>query len=109
MKLALYRTHDAGPLTTITVMPGAVCVEMRFEQIHEHTRLHSHTFDHWMECVEGSAMIVLGSERRNVNKGERYLVEAHQRHGVWPSGPWPRSTACGCTSTARTSWSRAPT
>lgn len=79
-----YRTHEGGPLTTITIVPGAVVVEMRFESIFEYARLHSHTFDHWMECTEGSAMIVLGHERRNVTKGERYLVEAHQQHGVWP-------------------------
>ena len=79
-----YRTYADGPLTTITVEPGRVCIRMDFDRFGDHTRLHSHAFDHWMECISGSARIVIDGEQTIVRKGDRYLVEAHKQHGVWP-------------------------
>lgn len=79
-----YRTHDDGPLTTIRIEPGAVVVTMEFDQPCSYTRLHSHAFDHWMECVSGSARIVIDGESQTVRPADRYMVEAHKQHGVWP-------------------------
>lgn len=79
-----YRTHDDGPLTTISIEPGAVVVTMEFDQPGSHTRLHSHTFDHWMECASGSARIVIDEHQSVVRAGDCYMVAAHKRHGVWP-------------------------
>lgn len=79
-----YRTHDDGPLTTIRVEPGAIVVEMEFDMPESFVRLHSHAFDHWMECVKGSALIEIDGNGRVVQAGDRYLVEAHKRHGVRP-------------------------
>ena len=82
-----YRTHDDGPLTTIRIEPGAVVVEMEFDLPICHTRLHSHAFDHWMECVRGSAQIMIDGQAFVVRTGDQYLVEAHKQHGVWPLEP----------------------
>ena len=79
-----YRTHDDGPLTSIWIEPGRVVVEMLFDQPGCHTRLHSHTFDHWMECVSGRARVEIDGVETIVGPGDRYLVKAHKRHGVWP-------------------------
>ena len=79
-----YRTHDDGPLTSIWIEPGRVVVEMLFDQPGCHTRLHSHTFDHWMECIRGRAVIDIDGVTTIVGPGDRYLVEAHKRHGVQP-------------------------
>lgn len=79
-----YRTHENGPLTTIHVEPGAVIVTMQFDLPGCHTRLHSHTFDHWMECVRGAARVEIDGIESFVREGGRYLVEAHKQHGVWP-------------------------
>lgn len=79
-----YRNHDDGPLTTISIEPGAVVVEMNFDMPESFTRLHSHTFDHWMECVRGSALIVIDGVKTVVRAGDRYLVEAHKQHSVFP-------------------------
>jgi mannose-6-phosphate isomerase-like protein (cupin superfamily) len=79
-----YRTHPEGPLTTISIEPGAVVVRMDFDSPVAYARLHSHTFDHWMTCISGSARIVIGGEQSTVKPGDRYLVEAHKQHGVWP-------------------------
>ena len=79
-----YRTHDDGPLTTITLEPGRVCIKMEFDMPESFVRLHSHTFDHWMECVKGSALVEIEGAGRVVNAGDRYMVEAHKRHGVRP-------------------------
>lgn len=83
-ELSAYRTHDNGPLTSICVEPGAVIVCMTFDAPGQFTRLHSHTFDHWMECVSGSARIEIDGVVSIVRPGDRYLVEAHRQHGVWP-------------------------
>lgn len=79
-----YRAHEGGPLTSIAIEPGAVIVTMHFDEPACHTRLHSHAFDHWMECVAGSARIEIEGVVTIVRPGDRYLVAAHQRHGVWP-------------------------
>ena len=79
-----YRSHDDSPLTTISVKPGAVVIEMLFDKPGCHTRLHSHTFDHWMECVKGSALIEIDEVASVVKAGDRYLVKAHKRHSVQP-------------------------
>lgn len=79
-----YRNHDDGPLTSIRIEPGAVVVEMLFDMPESFTRLHAHTFDHWMECVIGSALIEIEGEGRMVQAGDRYEVKAHKRHGVRP-------------------------
>ena len=79
-----YRTHDDGPLTTITIEPKAVVVTMNFDHPGAHTRLHSHTFDHWMECVSGAARILIDDVESIVRASERYFVAAHKQHGVWP-------------------------
>lgn len=79
-----YRTHDDGPLTTIKIEPGAVVVEMAFDMPGCFTRMHAHAFDHWMECVRGSARIVIDGVQSIVRAGDRYLVEAHKQHGCWP-------------------------
>lgn len=78
-----YRTHDNGPLTTIRIVPGAVVVEMDFDNPGCFTRMHSHTFDHWMECVRGRARIVIDGVQTIVGPGDRYLVEAGKQHGCW--------------------------
>jgi len=82
-----YRTHEDGPLTSIRIEPGAVVVEMNFDRPISHTRLHAHTFDHWMECVSGSAQIMIDGQAFIVKAGDRYMVEAHKKHGVWPLEP----------------------
>jgi quercetin dioxygenase-like cupin family protein len=79
-----YRTHDGGPLTTIRVEKGRIVVTMDFDLPGSFTRLHSHPFDHWMECVSGLARIAIDDAETIVRPGDRYLVEAHKRHGVWP-------------------------
>lgn len=79
-----YRTHDDGPLTTIRIEPGAVVVEMLFDMPESFVRLHAHTFDHWMECVCGSALITIGEKTNVVRAGDRYMVDAGLRHGVRP-------------------------
>lgn len=79
-----YRTHDDGPLTTITVEPGAVCVTMDFDTPGAFTRLHSHAFDHWLHCISGAARIEIDGVQTIVKPGDRYLVQAHAQHGVWP-------------------------
>lgn len=79
-----YRTHEDGPLTTIRIEPGAVVVEMEFDLPGSFTQMHAHTFDHWMECVRGSARILIDGVQTIVRKGDRYLVEAHKQHGCWP-------------------------
>lgn len=79
-----YRTHDDGPLTTIRIEPGAVVVEMAFDMPESFCRLHSHTFDHWMECVQGSALVEIDGAGRVVRTGDTYMVEAHKKHGVRP-------------------------
>lgn len=55
---------------------------MEFDGLNQFVRLHSHTFDHWMECVKGSAVITIDDVSRIVSAGDRYMVEAHKRHGV---------------------------
>lgn len=79
-----YRTHDDGPLTTIRIEPGAVVVTMEFDTPCSFTRLHAHTFDHWMTCIKGRARIVIDDALSTINAGDRYMVEAHKKHGVWP-------------------------
>ncbi len=79
-----YRNHDDGPLTTITIEPGAVVIELFFDMPESFVRLHSHAFPHWMECVEGQALVEIDGAGRVVSAGERYMVEAHKRHGVRP-------------------------
>jgi quercetin dioxygenase-like cupin family protein len=79
-----YRTHADGPLTTIKVQPGAIVVTMEFDLPGSFTRMHAHTFDHWMTCLQGSARIKIDAEERIIKAGDRYLVEAHKRHGCWP-------------------------
>ena len=79
-----YRTHQDGPLTDITVEPGRVVVTMTFDRPGDHTRLHSHAFPHWMTCQAGSARIVLDAAAAILRPGSRYLVEAHERHAVYP-------------------------
>lgn len=85
--ISQYRTHEAGPLTSIFVEPGAVVVEMQFDDSACFTRMHAHTFDHWMECVRGSARIAIDGEQTIVKAGDRYMVEAHKQHGCWPLEP----------------------
>lgn len=79
-----YRTHDDGPLVVITVQPGAVVVTMTFERPGENTSMHSHTFDHWMACCAGSALIEIDGRAVRVATGDRYFVAAHKRHSI----PW---------------------
>lgn len=79
-----YRTHEDGPLTSIRIEPGAVVVTMEFDRPLSYTRLHSHAFDHWMTCTKGSASIVIDGKYATVTEGDRYMVEAHKQHGVWP-------------------------
>lgn len=76
--------HEDGPLTEITVQPGAIVVTLSFDIAGAHTKLHSHAFDHWMECVSGAARIVIDGKQSVLKPGEDYLVEAHQQHSVWP-------------------------
>ena len=79
-----YRTHDDGPLTSIRIEPGAVIVEMLFDLPGTFTRMHAHTFDHWMECVSGAARIVIDGVETIIKQGDRYMVAAHKHHGCWP-------------------------
>lgn len=79
-----YRTHEDGPLTTVSIEPGQVCITMDFDHPGAFTQLHSHTFDHTMYCVSGSARILIDGVQTIVFAGDTYLVEAHKQHGVWP-------------------------
>lgn len=79
-----YRPHEGGPLTTISIEPGAVVVTMAFDLPGCHTRLHSHTFDHVMHCDAGRARIEIDGVQSIVGPGDSYTVEAHKRHGVQP-------------------------
>lgn len=76
-----YRTHEDGPLVTISVL---ILVDMHFDLPMSFTPMHSHTFDHWMECMHGSARVVIDGVQTILKKGDRYLVEKEKRHGVWP-------------------------
>lgn len=79
-----YRTHEDGPLTSIWLEVGKICVEMKFDHPGAYTRMHSHSFDHWMECISGSARIFIDDKESIIKAGDRYLVEAHKHHGLWP-------------------------
>ena len=79
-----YRTHEDSPLTTIMIEQGAVVVTMDFDLAGAYTKLHSHSFDHWMECVKGSARIVIDSVQSVIRPSDKYLVEAHKEHEVFP-------------------------
>lgn len=79
-----YRTHDDGPLTTITIEPGAIVVTMTFDLPGAYTKLHSHTFDHWMECVKGSALMIIDEIRTVIRVSDSYLIAAHKNHEVFP-------------------------
>lgn len=79
-----YRTHPDGPLTTITVALGCICVRLDYDLPGTFTRLHSHAFEHSMLCVAGSARVELDGQATIVRAGERYQVAAHRQHGVWP-------------------------
>jgi len=79
-----YRTHEDGPLTDISIEPGAVIVTMTFDRPGDHTKLHSHAFDHEMQCVRGAARILIDDVQKILREGENYMVEAHKQHGVWP-------------------------
>jgi quercetin dioxygenase-like cupin family protein len=79
-----YRTHEDGPLTEISIEPGAVVVTMTFDRPGDYTQLHSHAFDHEMQCIKGAARIVIDDVQTVLNEGGSYMVEAHKRHGVWP-------------------------
>jgi mannose-6-phosphate isomerase-like protein (cupin superfamily) len=79
-----YRSHEDGPLTTISIEPGAVVITMLYDLPACYTRLHAHTFDHWMECVQGAARIAIDGQASIVRAGDRYLVEAHKQHSVHP-------------------------
>ena len=78
-----YRTHENGPLTTISIEPGAVIVTMAYDLPGCHTKLHSHTFDHLMECVKGAARIFIEDSETIVREGDKYVVEAHKQHAVY--------------------------
>jgi quercetin dioxygenase-like cupin family protein len=58
-------------------------VTMEFDKVGAFTRMHSHTFDHWMECIRGSARIEIDDTETVLRPGDRYLVEAHKQHGCW--------------------------
>lgn len=79
-----YRDHEDSPLTSIRIEEGAVIVTMEFDTLGCVTRLHSHTFDHWLTCIKGSARVVIDGVETIVREGDRYLVEAHKQHGVFP-------------------------
>ena len=79
-----YRSHADSPLTTLAIEPGAVTVSLLFDQPGSHTRLHSHTFDHWMEVVRGTVRIEIDGVVSICHAGDRYLVEAHKQHSVVP-------------------------
>ena len=79
-----YRTHDDGPLTTISVEPGAVRISMLFDSPGAHARLHAHTFDHTMIVKRGSVRIEIAGVASITHVGDTYLVEAHKRHSVHP-------------------------
>jgi quercetin dioxygenase-like cupin family protein len=82
--LTPYRPHADGPLTTISVRPGAVEVAMLYDLPGCHTRLHAHTFDHVMHCDAGRARIEIDGQVSIVGPGDTYLVEAHKQHSVVP-------------------------
>lgn len=82
--LVQYRTHEDGPLTEISIEPGAVVVTMTFDRPGDYTQLHSHAFDHEMQCVKGAARIVIDDVQTVLNEGGSYMVEAHKSHGCWP-------------------------
>jgi len=84
MQYLEYRTHEDGPITSIHVEKGRVIIAMDFDVPGCHTRLHSHTFDHWMECTAGSARITIDGVVSVVKDGDRYLVAAHKQHDIYP-------------------------
>lgn len=71
-------------MTTITIEPGMVVVTMDFDRPGDFTRLHSHAFDHWLHVMAGAARVLIDGVESIVRAGDRYLVEAGKRHGVWP-------------------------
>lgn len=79
-----YRTHEDGPLTTITVEPGAVHVSMLFDTPMCHVRLHSHAFDHIMIVKRGTVRIEIDGVVSIKSAGDTYMVEAHKQHSVMP-------------------------
>lgn len=79
-----YRTHDDGPLTTISVEPGAVRISLLFDVPGCHTRLHSHAFDHTMIVKRGPVRIQIDGVGSIRQTGETYMVEAHKQHSVFP-------------------------
>ena len=79
-----YRPHEGGPLVKVTIEPGMVIVTMTFDTPGAFTRLHKHTFPHWLHMISGSARVKLGDVETIVRAGDRYLVEAGVHHGVWP-------------------------
>lgn len=79
-----YRTHEEGPLTTISIISGAIIVTMDYDVPGCFTKFHSHTFDHWLYCDQGSARIVIDEIEMIISAGDSYFVRAHKRHSVWP-------------------------
>ena len=79
-----YRSHDDSHWASISIEPGAVVVTMEFDELAQHTRLHSHAFDHEMLCVEGRALIELDGVVIELSEGASYTVEAHKQHSVVP-------------------------
>lgn len=79
-----YRTHENSPITSIHVEEGAVIVTMTFNSLFEFTPMHAHTFDHWMECMEGAALISIDGIDTVVRKGDKYMVEAGKEHSATP-------------------------
>jgi quercetin dioxygenase-like cupin family protein len=79
-----YRTHADGPLTTISVEPGAVRISMLFDVPGAHARLHSHTFPHTLTVKRGPVRIEIDGVVSIKQTGETYLVEAHKQHSVYP-------------------------
>lgn len=77
----LYRTHEGGPLTEITIEPGAVIVTMTFDRPGDFTEGHRHAFDHDMEVKSGRFLMLLDGVPSVVEAGRRVTVPAGALHG----------------------------
>lgn len=76
------RLEPEGPLSFCEIVPGAVRIVMNFDRPNCQVRLHSHTFDHVMECLSGLASIELEGAAQIISAGQSVLVEAHKRHSI---------------------------
>ncbi len=64
--------------------PGWISIRLTFAEPGDFIKLHKHAFDHWMEGVEGAALLQLHltGEPRLILPGDSILIPAHAHHGA---------------------------